>query len=342
MERKLYTGIDLHKLTSTLVTVDEAGTIVAHRKLKNETKRLRKYFSEMSARHLAVVEATAGWYWVDDVLSEEGVDLKLAHAKQLKAISYAKVKTDKVDAKTLAQLLRVDLIPEAHKISRDRRGMRDIMRARLRLVTRRTSCLNSIERIFEKHKVKTEEELPSSARLQLDGHRSCAEAFALEIKTLEQSLNGVATSDADVQRLLWIPGIGHILSLTILFEIDDISRFESEKRFYSYCRLVPGSNDSGGKHRHKRSKDGNRYLKLAFSTAAVQAIRHYPEIRAVYRRLLKKKCAPVARAIIAKELAHIVYEVLRRKEDYDHMFKGRALSRTKSHTWPRLAPQRAC
>jgi Transposase len=95
------------------------------------------------------VETTTGWYWMNDLLEREGVDLSLAHAQFVKAISYAKVKTNKVDAHTLAQLLRVGMIPEAHKISTDLRDVRDTLRARLHLVEKHTSAMNSVHRVLE-------------------------------------------------------------------------------------------------------------------------------------------------------------------------------------------------
>lgn len=84
------------------------------------------------------------------MLHDHQIELVLAHAKYLKAIFYAKVKTDKIDSQTLAQLLRLNLIPAAHQISSDKRGMRDMMRARLRLVHKNTSCLNSVHRLLGK------------------------------------------------------------------------------------------------------------------------------------------------------------------------------------------------
>lgn len=340
MERTFFTGIDLHKRSSHLATVDAAGEIVAERNLRNDSERLLAYFAALEGRHLAVVESTGGWYWLEDVLTEVGVILTLAHAKYLKAISYAKVKTDRVDARTLAQLLRVDLIPAAHKISRERREQRDIMRTRLRLVQRATACRNSQARLLEKYNVQSRQELVASVRLQFDAHQACLAGLEAQIHLLERSLYEVLTTEEKVQHLLWIPGIGRILALTILFEVDDIARFQDVKRFFSYCRLVPGSNDSGDRHRHKRSKDGNRYLKLAFSHAAVRAIQNYPEVRTFYRALLRKKKKPVARAIVAKELARIVYTVLQSGQPYDQRFRGQELSRPKSQTWPRLAPHR--
>jgi transposase len=84
-----YTGIDLHKRTAYLTTVNENGTVAGQKKLSCQREALREYFGsfENEAQHEAAVETTIGWYWVADLLEEEGVELKLAHAKYLKAIS---------------------------------------------------------------------------------------------------------------------------------------------------------------------------------------------------------------------------------------------------------------
>jgi hypothetical protein len=97
----------------------------------------------------------------------------------------------------------------------------------------------------------------------------------------------------------------------------------------SYCRLVPGAGDSGGRTRHKRTKDGNRYLKLAFSHAAVRAVQRYGEIGAAYRKKLRKKNRPLALAWVRKELARIAYYVMKDGKEYNDTFRGVALSRPK-------------
>ena len=104
----------------------------------------------------------------------------------------------------------------------------------------------------------------------------------------------------------------------------------------SYCRLVPGADNSGDRVRHKRSRDGNRYLKLAFSHAGVRAIQYYPEVKAWYGSKRRKKPEAVARALVAKEIARIAYHVLRKEEDFNGQFKGRPLSRTKKEQPARL------
>jgi hypothetical protein len=101
---------------------------------------------------------------------------------------------------------------------------------------------------------------------------------------------------------------------------------------------VPGAADSGGRHRHRASKDGNRYLKLAFSHASVRAIQYFPEVRQWYQRWKRKKPARIARALVAKELAQSVYHVLQDGVDFNQQFKGTPLTRQKQARWPRRAP----
>ena len=113
----LHTGIDLHKRDLTVTTVDAAGQLVKTARLRTTRAAVTGYFAALGAEpseQRAVVESTSTWYWLADHLRAAGVDLTLGHSKYIKAISYAKVKTDAVDAATLAQLLRSDLIPAAH------------------------------------------------------------------------------------------------------------------------------------------------------------------------------------------------------------------------------------
>lgn len=109
----LHSGIDLHKRTITIATVTPDGQPVRDTQLPTSRAAIRAYFAALPGPHRAVVASTSNWYWVHDLLVGEGVDRRLGHSKYIKAISYAKVKTDAVDAATLAQLLRSDLIPEA-------------------------------------------------------------------------------------------------------------------------------------------------------------------------------------------------------------------------------------
>jgi transposase len=334
-----YTGLDLHKRSIAATTLDADGHVIASAKLPARADALRLYFADCptgsDGQHHAAVECTTGWYWVKDALIDE-VDLHLAHAKGVKAITTAKVKTDAADARMLAQLLRTDLLPEAHMISDDLRPLRDVLRTRLSLVERRVGALNSVARLLEKMNVKDVADLPELMQLQARCHLDQVDLLQQQIKALEKALHPHLVPDADVQRLLRIPGVGKAVAFTIRLEVDDIDRFGSDRAFFSYCRLVPGADNSGARVRHRRSKEGNRYLKLAFSHAGVRAIQYYPEVRDWYRRKLRKKPQAVARALVAKEIARVAYHVLKKREPFNGKFKGAVLSRVKQEQWPLL------
>lgn len=120
-----YSGIDQHKRDSVLTTYGPEGPRVKQAKVANTPLALAQYFGAFPGPHQAVVESTGGWYWLADALAPLGVELVLAHATRLKAISAAKVKTDQVDSDVLALLLRADLIPVAHMIRPEQRGPRE-------------------------------------------------------------------------------------------------------------------------------------------------------------------------------------------------------------------------
>jgi transposase len=350
----LYSGIDLHKDNCVISTVNQKGEMIKQSKLPNHNISIIHYFSGMGKPHKAVVESTANWYWLSDLLKENGIEILLAHAKYLKAISYAKVKTDKVDSQTLADLLRMNMIPEAHQISREKRTLRDLMRARLRLVTKRTSCFNSIHRLLGKYNIAVPADrnlhdlstldllinlaLDQDALFQLELLKDQVRLLHKQINQLEKSLHPRLIPNEDIQRLLWIPGIGKVLAFSIYLEVDGIDRFADVNKFYSYCRLVPGADNSNRKQRHKSAnKDGNRYLKIAFMEAGIKARQYYKEIRQYYQSKACKKHKNIARNLVSLELARITYYVLKNKTGFNNRFKGRILSKQKITQWPRLA-----
>ena len=226
-----YSGIDQHKRDSFITTYDSNGTVVKQARVRNSPMLIQSYFAALPGQHKAVVESTGSWYWLADLLRKHNVELTLAHATRLKAISAAKVKTDKVDSNIMALLLRADLIPEAHMISTDMRGPRDLMRTRLRLIAKCADCKNSVERLLEKFNVATIKELDDLYQLQARAHEDQIALMEQQIHKIECTLHPYLIPNEDIQRLLWIPGIGKVNAFTIHTEIDDIERFPSACRF---------------------------------------------------------------------------------------------------------------
>jgi transposase len=331
-----YTGIDLHKFSSYLTTVDSSGVIIKQENLKNVAHNFVQYFNSIPGEHQATVESTMTWYWLNDLLTSINIPLVLAHAKYVKAIAYAKVKTDKVDSHTLAQLLRMDYIPAAHKISNENRTLRDALRARLKIVQRHTSITNSMQLLLAKYNYDSPTQLTGIPEFQYQQLSDAEELLNEQMLDLEKQLYPFLIPNDDIQHLLWIPGIGKMNAFTILLEVDDINRFPDVKNFFSYCRLVPSARNSGGKSKQRSSKDGNKYLKVAFCDAAVHAVQYYPVIKKFHNSLLRKKSKQVAKTIVAKEIASIVYHVLKNKSDFNNKFKGSELDHKKSLQWPRI------
>ncbi len=157
-----------------------------------------------------------------------------------------------------------------------------------------------------------------------------------QILDLEKQFYPFLIPDDDIQRLLWIPGIGKMNAFTILLEVDDINRFPDVKNFFSYCRLTPSARNSAKKSKQRSSKDGNKYLKIAFCDAAIQAVQYYPVIRKYHNSLMKKKNKRISKTIIAKKIAAIVYHVLNNKTVFNNKFRGQELQHLKSLQWPRV------
>jgi transposase len=230
----------------------------------------------------------------------------------------------------------MDYIPVAHKISNEKRLLRDALRARLKIVQRHTSITNSMQLLLAKYNFDSPTELTGIPKFQYEQLSDVEALLNDQMLDLEKQLYPFLIPNDDIQRLLWIPGIGKMNAFTILLEVDDISRFPDVKNFFSYCRLTPSARNSGGKSKQRSSKDGNKYLKVTFSDAAVHAVQYYPVIRNYNNSLLRKKNKQIAKTIIAKEIAEIVYHVLKNKSNFNNTFKGKDLVHTKSLQWPRV------
>lgn len=347
----IHVGIDLHFTNMVNSAINDKGEEIWKGKLPATRQSLSDFFNQFDEPVQAVVECTSFWYWVADWCQQNHIPLKLAHAKMLKAISYAKVKTDKVDAKTLAELLRGGLIPEAYMQLGGQRDLRELTRARLRMVHRRERLQSSLWNLAAKYNVNIHdvdsawrypEQLGTWLQTQLPQVSWLEAELLLEqilqlqehIRRVEQTIEGQAEFTCDLERLLAVPGIGLVSGWTILAEVGDILRFTTDKKFVSYCRLVPGSKNSNRTRRHKSgNKDGNKYLRMAFGQAAVSAYSQYGPVKRFYNKIKRRSGKKVARAVVGKELAKIVWHMLTKDEEYKG-FKGHSTRMAAKPSWP--------
>jgi len=292
-----YTGVDLHSDNCVLKTINKDGQDKRASKLANQPEDIINYFRSIEpdlSHHSVVVETTHNYYWFTDLLKENGIKVTLAHAYKLRAITASKVKTDKHDADTLAKLLLMNFIPEAYMVSQELRDLRDFTRTRLNLTHKRVACINSIHSLLFKYnchpKSKTElgkqileenftKSIPVNhvVRYHIDVFIDQVHLLNQQIEEVEHFIkNEIKTRTSETfYQLIKMPGIGQIIAMTILLEIDDINRFPETKNLFSYAGLVPAAKNSNKSEKQYSSKQRNKFLKNALKEAAVHAIHFF-------------------------------------------------------------------
>jgi len=331
---KLYGGIDLHSNNSVIALLDEEDRTVYRKRLGNDLgmilEELAPYQTSLEG---LVVESTDNWYWLVDGLMDSGYRVHLANTAAIVQYEGLKYTNDDSDARWLAKLLRLGLLPEGYIYPKKERALRDLLRKRSQLVRQRTSNLLSVQNLLARN---CGDSLGANAikRLTLDAvdellpepHLALAvksnvvvmQTLDEQIKALETVIKVHARPRPDFQSLLTVSGIGDILGLTILLETGPISRFPQVGDYASYCRCVGSEKLSNGKRKGRgNTKNGNRYLAWAFVEAAHFAVRYDPHIKRYYQRKLSRSQGIVAIKTVAHKLARACYYVLRDRVPFD-------------------------
>jgi len=326
-----FIGIDAHKKYCFINVQDKEGKVVEKAKVETNREDLNNFFSKFGEDSIAVLESTYNWMFVYEIVKNYVKEIKLANPKQTKAISSAKIKTDKVDANILASLLRADLIPEVYVSSKEVRQLKDFLRFRFAFVRVRTSLKNRIQAFMARYgfespftdmfgaagtKYIRDLQWEELVRTMVFKYLEFIESLNKEIDCIDKVLIQTIKETKEMQLLKSIPGIGVIAAYLIITEIGTISRFSSYKNFISYCGLVPGINSSADKIYYKKSKERNKYLQWAFIEAVIPATRKSPIILSKYRRIKAKKGSNKAKMAVARKLAEAAYKVLRYQQEY--------------------------
>ena len=333
-----YMGIDLHKAKSFITRLDQRGRVLEQVELPHASGALQRYLERIPADTRLAVEATGNWMWLYELIEDRYPDLVLAHPLKTKAIASARIKTDKIDATTLAYLLRADLVPAAYIPRRAIRDTREILRYRASLVRLRTQVKNKIHAILSKTGIRPPTKtavgvksrrflatVPVRAcyRLGLDGYLRLIEALTAEIGGVAQTIDAQAQADPRAQLLCTMPGLAAYSALLILSEIGDIQRFPDSRHLCSYAGLVPSVHASGGKTRLGRlTKQGSSWLRWILVELSVHAINGAPQFRSLYDRVAKKHGNNVGRVAVARAMLKAIYAMLTKQEAFRPLVKG--------------------
>jgi transposase len=331
---KLYGAIDLHSNNNVTVLIDEQDQVIYQKRLANDLSLIGEQLSPYApSLEGIVVESTYNWYWLVDGLMGKGHRVHLANTAAIQQYNGLKYTDDDSDARWLAHMLRLGVLPQGYIYPQQERAVRDLLRKRSQLVRQKTANLLSIQNLYTRNtgsslsanrikKLRSEEVddlfTLGDVALAVKANLSVMRCLEAEIKTLEKVVKERVKLKPAFRYLLSVSGIGQTLALTIMLETGDIRRFPSVGNFASYCRCVGSEKISNGKRKGKgNTKNGNKYLSWAFVEAANFAIRFEPLIGRFYHRKKAKTHGVLAIKAVAHKLSRACYYVMRDEVPFD-------------------------
>jgi len=334
VDEVLYAGVDAHRTATHVTIVNDTGKVLTRRRVSSSSDELRRLFANYQEPIKAVVEATYNWGPVYDWLDEIADDVVLAHPTKVRAIAEARIKNDRIDSETLAQLLRADLIPAAYAPSKETRAIKRVLRQRLFFVRVQTMVKNRIHALLAQHAIVLPDvtdlygkaglawlhqlPLPEPDGQLLRDDLSLLATLGERIAATDRLIAELAKGDIIVTWLASLPGIGSFFSVLLRYEVDDMTRFRSAKKFASYTGLIPSTYASNTRIYHgPLTKQGNKWIRWAFIEAVAPALRASSSLRRYYDRIKARRGAPDARVCTARKLAELAWSVWTERRCYE-------------------------
>jgi transposase len=331
---KAYAGIDLHSTNNYVGVLDQEGKKLFGKRLPNHPSKVLLVLNQFKdVLDSVVIESTYNWYWLVDILIENGFDVRLANPAAIQQFSGLKYTDDESDAYWLANLKRLNILKEGYIYPRDMRPTRDLLRRRLMFVHQRTAQILSLQSLITRQlalnytgemvkrlRERTLKEMfgESDFFTLAKSNVATIEFLGLRIKHIEKEVLKKLKLRPEFLMLKTIPGIGDVLGITIMLEVGEISRFAKVSNYSSYCRCVNSRRMSNDKKKGTGNrKNGNKYLAWAYLEAANFAIRFCPEAHRFYQKKRAKSKNVIAIKALSNKLARASYYLMRDKVEFD-------------------------
>jgi len=328
-----YIGLDIHKKNTQACVKNEKGKVLMNVRFLSDVKEINEFLDvvEESGPASIVMEATGFCMYIYDIIEARGHDVKVAHPLKVKALTAGRAKTDKNDAEMLAELLRLNAIPESYIPPKELRELRELTRFRHSLVRNSRTIKNQIHAILAMRGIKAPPTLRSSFSkkhvkwlrsldiVQLDDLLDIMELVESKIEKVDEDIRKICLDDEDVQRLKTIPGIGDVIATSFVAEIGDINRFPSSEKLASYAGLTPIVRQSGEKEwTGPISKHGNATLRYLLVEAAYSHVRYAKDSKLTRFFEMKSQAKGTKKAIVAtaRKMLEVIYYMLKRGEAY--------------------------
>ena len=330
-------GIDLHKKTISVCVMNQERKVLQRKSLNcADPDAIVRFFQEQGEFE-AVVEATASYEWLWQLLEPLAQRLVLAHPKKLRVIAESKNKSDKLDAQVLAEFLALNMVPEAYRPTLRQRQHRALVRQRCFVQKNVTRVRNKIRRVLSDYNadrldlftkaglpylLQAKKKLSEADRFVLNQllaqwhyHRKQFQAVGRQVKAFAQK---ASTKEKEIRAVLGsMPSVGPTTIEVVLSEIGDIERFRSNKRVVAYAGLAPGHRESAG---HKKdlgiTKQGSGLLRWVLIQTAWRMVRCTLRWRWVYENLKKRRGSKRAIVAVARRLLTVMAALWRTGQHY--------------------------
>jgi len=329
-----YVGINVYKKMCQAAVLEEDGELLDQIRFLNKKEDIKDFaFKLLTFRDdvKAVVESTSNlWIQIHDILEEFGIDVVLSNPTKTRLIAEAKNKTDKVDVKIMARLLRADMLFTCYVPGEEIRNRRELLRYRLDLVKMRTQVKNRIHSLLDKYILKSpynswtkkyvawlrEQDLGFIDNAIVKGQLALLDTLKEQISVMENKIAALAVEDPQVKLLMTMPGIGYFTASLLVAEIGDINRFGNDKKISSWAGLAPRISQSGEKTHIGRVGHGNKRVGSMMVQCAHTARRYDARFSRAYKRVSRRGGKGKAVVAVAHEMIRIVYFMLKRNEPY--------------------------
>jgi len=328
-----YIGLDIHKKSTQACVMNDKGKVLMNVRFLSDSKEINEFLDKITPLGAVsvVMEATGFCMYIYDIIEAAGHDVKVAHPSKIKALTADRAKTDKNDAEMLAELLRLNAIPESYIPPKELRELRELTRFRQSLVWNSASIKNQIHAILAMRGIKVPPNLrsPFSKKhvrwlrsldiVQLGDLLDMMELVQSKTAKVDEDIEKICQDDEDVQRLKTIPGIGDVVATSFVAEIGDINRFSSSERLASYAGLAPIVRQSGEKEwTGPISKHGNATLRYLLIEAAYSHVRCAKDSKLTrfFERKSQAKGRKKAIVATARKMLEVIYYMLKRGEAY--------------------------
>jgi transposase len=337
-------ALDVHRDFCEVAIKDESGLRLA-RRVKTSPAELELFAQSLAPDDQVALEATGPAQAIARILEPHVARVVIANTRKLRAIAESKVKTDKIDAKTLCELLAAGFLPGVWSPDELTRALRRRLQRRAKLVRSRTRAKNECHAVLARNLKGRPPmtdvfgkagrawlarlELPADERETVECCLREVDFLDHEVGLIERELANQALNSEEIRRMMTVPGVSLVSAATFVAVVGDVHRFSSPKKLVSYLGLDPRVRQSGDTPaRHGRiSKQGSPEARHMLCEAAWVLIRTPGPLRAFYQRVRERRGAQIALVATARKLSVLFWHLLTREEDY--AFERPTLTRRK-------------